>query len=37
MGVISQQEADRFLAVLADPGVVLLGGSSVGVWGRKPF
>jgi SAM-dependent methyltransferase len=36
MGVISQQDADRFLAVLADPRVVLLGGSSVGVWGRKP-
>lgn len=34
-GVISQQDADRFLAVLSDPGVVLLGGSSVGVWGRK--
>jgi SAM-dependent methyltransferase len=35
-GVITQEEADRFLAVLADPNVVVLGGSSVGVWGRKP-
>jgi SAM-dependent methyltransferase len=35
-GVATQDEIDRFLAIVADPGIVLLGGTSVGVWGRKP-
>jgi SAM-dependent methyltransferase len=32
----TEAELDRFESILADPRAVLLGGTSVGVWGRKP-
>jgi SAM-dependent methyltransferase len=36
IGSATVAELDRFDAILGDPRVVLLGGTSVGVWGRKP-
>ena len=35
VGSASEHELDRFEAILGTPDVVLVGGTSVGVWGRK--